>query len=332
MKVRTIAGLAAAGLLLAACGSSQSKSNAGSSPGGSAGKKVSAIAVSNLGLSFPFPAAIEAGIKAEAAAKGVKIIGFDAQGKADKQASDVQDIIGQKPDGVLLLPVDGVSATALVDQLKSANIPTVAVASEVGDPKTRKLTDVYPNLIALATQDELGAGKKAGELALKALPSGGKVAIVLGAAGFAENTLRVQDFQKAAEAAGVKFTVVASQPGNWVPDAAQSACQNMLASNPGIQLFYALSDDMAAGCAKAVKAAAKSVSVIGIGGSKVGIQGISNGEIQGTVCYKPVELGKVAFDTLYSYLSTGTAPTNKFVSYTTPAITKANLSDCTPEW
>lgn len=330
MKRNLMVSLVAASFLLAACGQANNANDTKTDTG--EGKKVSSIGISNLGLSFPFPAAITTGIKDAAEAKGVEVIELDAQGKADKQTSDIQDLIGQKPDGVLILPVDSGVATGLVDQLKAANIPTVAVASQVGDPKTRKIDDVYPSLVALVTQQETGAGASAGELALKELPGGGKIAIVEGAAGFAENTTRVQDFSKAADAAGVKFNVVARQPGDWVPDKAQSACQNMLASNPDIKLFYALSDDMAVGCAKAVKSAGKSAAVIGIGGSKLGIDAINSGEIQGTVCYKPADLGKLAFDTMYDFLSTGKAPDTKFVTYETPGITKANADDCVPQW
>lgn len=334
MNRNTVAGLAAVALLLAGCGQAASDPSVTpkSSGGSASGKTVSTVGVSNLGLSFPFPAAISKGIKDEAATKNVKIIELDAQGKADKQTTDIQDLIGQKPDGVLLLPVDSGVGTGLADQLKAANIPTVAVASQVGDPKTRKIDDVYPALVALVTQAEVAAGESAGEIALKQLPQGGQMAIVEGAAGFAENTTRVRSFSKPADAAGVKFTVVARQPGDWVPDKAESACQNMIASNPGIKLFYALSDDMAVGCAKAVKAAQKTAVVIGIGGSKLGIDAIKSGEIQGTVCYKPEDMGKLAFDTLYVYLSSGVTPDPKFVTYPTPGITKANVADCVPQW
>ncbi len=319
--------------LLAACGEAGGNNDNNDNNDGSSGQnEVSTIGVSNLGLSFPFTAAISEGIKSAAEAKGVEIIELDAQGKADKQASDIQDLIGRQPDGVLLLPIDSGVATGLVDQLEAAGIPTVAVASQVGDPKTRDLEDVYPSLLALVTQREVAAGATAGELALAALPEGGQVAIVEGAAGFAENTTRVQDFTKAAEDAGVQFDIVAHQPGDWVPDQAQSACQNMLASNPDIKLFYALSDDMAVGCAKAVEGAGKDAAVIGIGGSKLGIDSIRSGEITGTVCYKPEDLGKLAFETLYSYLTTGTEPDPNFVSYDTPGITQDNVDDCDPQW
>lgn len=331
MNAAKLGGIVLAGLLavgLAGCG------QAGASTSGSTSgpQKVSSIGVSNLGLSYPFPAAISAGIKEAAAAKGVTVTELDAQGKADKQAADVQDLIGQKPDGVIILPVDGGVAQGLVDQLKKAKIPTVAAASQVGDPKTRKIEDVYPGLIALVTQNEVKTGLTAGEAALKILPDGGKVAIIEGASGFAENTLRVQDFTKPATAAGKTLTIVAQQPGDWVPDKAQSACQNILVSNPDVQLFYALSDDMAVGCSKAVKAAGKTIPIIGVGGSKLGIDAVKTGDVAVTVCYKPKDLGEITFNTLYAYLTTGQTPNPRFISYNTPAITKDNVSDCDPQW
>ncbi|MWA03579.1 substrate-binding domain-containing protein [Actinomadura sp. LD22] len=323
--------LAAAAALLAATALAAGCGQAGESE--AAGKKKDlTIGVSTLGQSFPFPAAITKGIKAEAARLGDKVIEVDAQGQAEKQSSDVQDLIGQQPDGVLLLPVDSGVATGMADDLKRANIPTVAVASQVGDPKTRKLTDVYPGLVALATQDEYAAGRKAGELAVQAAPKGGPIAVVEGTAGFAETQQRFRDFLAPAKEKGVELNVVARQPGDWLPEKAQSACQNMLAAHPDVKLFYAESDDMGVGCAKAVKAAGSKAAVIGVGGSKLGIDGVKSGELYGTVCYKPEDLGKRAVQVLHEQLTGAKKHDAEFVTYDTPSITKANVGDCLPQW
>ncbi|MFF5265076.1 sugar ABC transporter substrate-binding protein [Actinomadura viridis] len=319
----------AAVTLAAGCGQAE---QGGGSPDAAAKTKNLTVGVSTLGLSFPFPAAISKGIKAEAARLGVKIVEVDAQGKAEKQSSDVQDLAGQRPDGVLLLPVDSGVATGMVDQLKNAGIPTVAVASQVGDPKTRKLDDVYPGLAALVTQDEYAAGRKAGELAVKAVPKGGPIAVVEGAAGFAEVELRFRDFLAPAKAAGITYDVVTRQPGDWVPDKAQAACQNMLAAHPDVKLFYAESDDMGVGCAKAVKAAGSKAAVIGIGGSKLGTDAVKSGELYGTVCFKPEDLGKRAMQVLHEQLTGAKKYDAQFVTYDTPSITKDNVGDCQPQW
>ncbi|TDC58456.1 sugar ABC transporter substrate-binding protein [Actinomadura sp. KC345] len=297
-----------------------------------AGKDDLTVGVSTLGESFPFPAAVTKGIKAEAARLGVEVIELDAQGKAQKQSSDIQDLIGQQPDGVLLLPVDSSVATGMVDNLKRADIPTVAAASQVGDPKSRELDDVYPDLVALATQNEYAAGRTAGELALEALPEGGPIAVVEGTAGFAETHQRYRDFEAPAKEKGVELEVVARQPGDWLPEKAQSACQNMLAANPEVTLFYAESDDMGVGCAKAVKAAGSDAVVIGVGGSKLGIDGVKSGDLYGTVCYKPEDLGARAMKVLHEQLTGAKKHDAEFVTYDTPAITKDNVGECTPQW
>ncbi|MGJ9412914.1 sugar ABC transporter substrate-binding protein [Aeromicrobium sp. CF4.19] len=323
-KSLTAAALATAVLALTACG------EAG---GGSAETDDDlTVGVANLGLSFPFPSSIGEGIKAKADELGVTLVELDGQGKTEKQANDVQDLINQQPDGVLLLPVDSGVAVGLADQLETAEIPTVAVASQVGDPTERDLEDVYSSLVALVTQQELDAGATAGELALKAVPDGGKLAVVEGAAGAAEVELRWARFLDPAEEAGVEYDVVARQPGDWTADGAQSACQNMLASDPDIDLFYAESDDMAVGCANAVDSAGSDAEVVGIGGSKLGVDGVADGKIFGTVCFKPRDLGELAMQTIYDHLTGETDDTAQFVTYETPAIDESNVDDCVPQW
>lgn len=332
MGYRWVGVLLGAALLVTGCGQADEQGEQAGGDKVAANKEDLTVGVSNLGLSFPFPAAISQGIKDKASELGVEVVEFDAQGKAEKQSNDVQDLIGQSPDGVLLLPVDSGVAAGLVDQLEAAGIPTVAVASQVGDPKTRDIDDVYPGLVALVTQAEVDAGRKAGELALQAVPDGGKMAVVEGAAGFAEVQTRFEEFLAPAEEAGVEFDVVARQPGDWVPDKAQSACQNMLASNPDIDLFYAQSDDMAVGCAKAVKAADSDAAVVGIGGSKLGIDAVKSGEVYGTVCYKPEDMGQLAMQVLYDHLTGAKKYDAEFVTYETPAISKENVEECQPQW
>ncbi|TWD75195.1 ribose transport system substrate-binding protein [Kribbella amoyensis] len=324
--------LAALVVALAAAGCGQATDTSSAPADAAPDAKNLTIGVSNLGKNFPFPAAIVGGIDEKAKELGVKLVQVDAQGTAEKQANDVQDLIGQKPSGVLLLPVDSGVATGLADQLKTAGIPTVAVASQVGDPAGRKIEDVYPGLVALVTQAEVKAGRIAGELAVEALPSGGKVAIVEGTAGFAEVKTRSAEFLAPAQAKGVDLTVVARQPGDWVPDKAQSACQNILAAHPDVALIYNQSDDMAVGCSKAVKAAGSKAKVIGVGGSKLGVEGVSGGDIYGTVCYKPKDMGALALQVLYDQLTGAKKRDAEFVTYDTPGITKANVADCAPQW
>lgn len=339
--VLVVAVAAATAMVLAGCsessagagntGGDTTSSQPGASAGGSTSSKHFTIGLANQQESVTFPAAIAKGAKAEAAKLGVTIVDDDSQGDQAKQANQVQDMIAQKVDAILLVPLSPGPAQALVDQASAAGIPVASVHGYVG--ANRSAGDPYPKLKFVIDENEIGAGDTAGKMALKALPQGGQVAVITGAPGFAENTERVTKFKSELASAGSgKYTIVASQPGNWTKQDGQSACQNILAAHPKIGLFYAISDDMAVGCAAAVSAAGSHAKIIGIGGSQSGIDAIKAGQVYGTVCYKPYDEGVNAVKMMYDVLTGKLTGAPKTTFYSTPGVTKANVSSCKPQW
>jgi len=153
---------------------------------------------SSVGLSYPFAAAIAKGFQDEARKAGVNAIVLDAQGRVQKQANDIDDLIAQRVNGIVLMPLDSVIAQSWVERVVGAGIAVVAVGSQVGDPKSRPLTSVYPKLVALITQDEVAAGREAGRLAAKLLPKDrtANIAIIEGAPGFSEVLQRAQGSER----------------------------------------------------------------------------------------------------------------------------------------
>ncbi|HEV2441772.1 MAG TPA: sugar ABC transporter substrate-binding protein [Steroidobacteraceae bacterium] len=290
--------------------------------------------LSSAGLSYPFAAAIAQGFQQQAARTGVEAVVLDAQGSVQKQANDLDDLLSQRVAGIVLMPLDGVIAQSWVDRAAAAGIPVVAVGSQVGDPNTRPLHEVYPGLTALVTQDEVLAGQEAGRLALTLLPRDrvARIAVIEGAPGFPEVLQRAEGFRQALDAVHARYRIVASQPGNWTADDADTACQNILAAHPDVDLFFNEADDMAVGCARAVRSAGSHARLVGIGGSRLAIVSLEAGRIDGTVCYEPRELGTLAFDALYEDV-TGRKPLHAaFITYRTPGITRANVGACPAQW
>ena len=290
--------------------------------------------LSSAGLSYPFAAAIAQGFQEQAARAGVTAIVLDAQGKVQKQANDLDDLLSERVDGIVLMPLDAVIAKSWVDRAAAAHIAVVAVGSQVGDPDTRPLHDVYPELTALVTQDEIVAGREAGRLAVTLLPRdrAARIAIIEGAAGFPEVLQRAEGLRQALDAAHAPYRIVASQPGNWTADDADTACQNILAAHPDIDLFFSEADDMAVGCAHAARSAGSAARQVGIGGSRLAMVSLEAGRIDGTVCYEPRELGALAFDALYGDV-TGRKPLHAaFITYRTPGITRTNIGACPGQW
>lgn len=290
--------------------------------------------LSSVGLSFPFASAIAKGFQDAGAKAGVKTVVLDARGEVQKQANDMQDLIAEKVDGIVLMPLDSTVAQGWVDRAVAAGIPMVAVGSQIGDPAKRPIKDVYPKLVALATQDEVAAGAAVGRTAATLLPRGheAKIAVIEGQTGFPEVKQRLDGFEQGLKVAGVPYRIVASQPGDWTAEKGEAACQNILQSNPDVNLFFNEADDMVVGCARAVRAAGSHAKLLGMGGSRLAIAAIKAGQIDGTVCYKPETLGALAFDVLYADVTGKQKREAAFVTYDTPGITKANVADCAPQW
>jgi ribose transport system substrate-binding protein len=286
------------------------------------------IGLSNQTMASTFPVGLAKGAQQEATKLGVKLVVLDSKGDVQTQGSDMQDLIAQKVNGILIVPNSPGPAQAMVDQAVAAKIPVASVHGTVGTGPT----DVpYSKLSFTMNESATVLGTEETALAEKALPSGGQVAIITGAAGFLENTTWTAGFKSGLAAKG-GFQIVATQPGDWTPEAGQAACQAILSAHPKVNLFYAISDDMATGCAKAVAAAHSSAKILGNGGSAAGITGIKNGSIYGDVCYKPVDEGAKALDTLYTQITGKTTASHKVLTYSTPAITLANVDQCVAQW
>jgi len=326
-RMLAVGAIVALGLAsLTACNTESDGSSSDDSS--SSGKKELTIGIANQQMSVTFPAALAKGAESKAKELGIKLTVLDSQGDQAKQASQVQDLVAQKVDGIILVPLSPGPAQALVDTADAAGIKIATAHGYVG--ADRKADDPYEKLSFIVNEDEIGSGATAGDMAVAAVPDGGDVAVVLGAAGFAENTNRVVQFESKLEEAG-NFKVVSTQPGDWTKEGGQSACQGILASNPDTALFYAISDDMAVGCAAAVKSAGSDAKIIGIGGSASGVAAVKDGTIYGTVCYKPFTAGEQAVQEMYDVLN-GNPPADKVSFYETPGITQENVDTCDPQW
>lgn len=289
--------------------------------------------LSTVGLSFPFAAAIAKGFSQAAAEAGATPIILDAQANVEKQANDIDDLIAQGVQGIAIMPLDSVVAQGWVDRARRSGVPTAAVAAIVGNPHKREVQDVYPGLVALASQDEVAAGNAAGALAGALLRKDrvAKIAVIEGAAGFPEVEQRARGFREALAKAGIRYNIVASQPGNWTSEGGEAACQNILAAHPDVDLFFNEADDMVIGCARAVRTAGSPARLIGVGGSKLAIASIKAGAVDGTVCFKPEALGALAFQALHQ-AAAGRPPRTRFLTYPIPAVTRANVHECVGQW
>jgi ribose transport system substrate-binding protein len=286
-------------------------------------------------MAFPYDVVLADGFKEKAAEKGVKVVLLDSKLSMEAQANEFDDLLQQKVDGIAFMPNDSTAVQALVDKVHAAGVPIVASAVPVGDPNTHAVDYAYPNLNALVSTNDVEAGRVAGVYAASVLPKDHevKIAVVEGAPGFAVVKQRQDGFEAALKEGGIKFKVVSSQPSDWTPDSGERICQNALTANPDLDVIFSHADDMALGCAKAIKAAGSKARLIATGGgSKLGAEAIKNGEIEASVCTQPKLIGELSFKILFEAAADpAAAKKGQYVSYDMYPLTKDNVDKC-PMW
>lgn len=286
-------------------------------------------------LEYPYNVASAHGFEEEAKKLGAKVVILNPRGEVEKQANGIEDLIAQGVKGIAILPLDGVVAQSWVDNITSRGIPFVSLATQIGDPQKVAWKDVYPKATALVGMDNIAGGERAGELAATMLPKDrtAKIAIVEGAAGYPQVWQRSQGFKEGLDKAGIKYDVVASQPTEWTPETGEAVCQNILSANSDVDLIFSQADDMAIGCARAIDAAGSKVKLVATGGgSKLGMEAIAAGELDGSVCDRPAEMGRLAAKALYDAVTKKNTKTGQLISFDTPAITKDTLKACPETW
>ncbi len=286
-------------------------------------------------MAFPYNVVLADGFTAAAEAAGNKAIVLDSKMAMDTQANQFDDLMGQKVDGIAFMANDSVAVMALVDKIAEAGVPIVAAAVPVGDPNVNPVDYAYPNLNALVSTQDVTAGHVAGAYAATVLPKDreAKIAVVEGAPGFAVVTQRQQGFEAALTEAGIKFSIVSSQPSDWTPDSGEMICANALTANPDLDMIFSHADDMALGCAKAIAAAGSKAMLIATGGgSALGANAIKAGEIVASVCTQPGLIGKLSAETLAEAAQDpANAKKGQYVTYDMVALTKDNVDSC-PAW
>jgi ribose transport system substrate-binding protein len=277
------------------------------------------------------------GFKKTAESLGAKVVILDAKGSVEKMSNAVDDLIAQRVNGIALIPLDGVVAQHWVEEAKTAGVPFVSDAVQVGDPNKRAFKEVYPGLSALVGQDYVDSGYRMAQAAAKLLPPGhvAKIGIVEGQAGYALVKQLNDGFNAGLKAAGVKYDIVMAQPTDWTPAKGESVCQNALVANPDIDLFFSQAEDMAIGCAKAISAAGSKAKLVTVaGGSKLGSPLIQSGAITISMCEKWENTGSLTAKALYDAATNPSTPKARLIAYQPELITSTNLkASCSPpQW
>jgi ribose transport system substrate-binding protein len=351
-RVATLAGLAAATLSLAACGSSSSSSSSAtsganaaatsatsasgttSSTASSSGKHVK-IAYLSFAVANTYDAPMLAAAKAVAAAANASVTVFDANNSPTTQYSQLQDAITSGGyQGIITQPIESTNLIPLVKQAISKGIKVVNIDQILGTSLSTFQKQV-PGLSGNVTFVPTELGNKFGALVVQACKANKLNPCNVGylydiKASALDVALRSGFNQAIASDPSVK--VVSEGQDFFTPAEGLKAVQDMLQSNSSINLI-AGSDQGIEGAQQANTS--KKVVLVGYGGSAAGISGVKAGKWFGTVQQTPATEGRLGMQQVIAAAQSGTnsAAVDPLASLPNGGtILQSNVSQFHPEW
>ena len=332
VRRRCIVGVAV--LALAAAGVSVVSSAAASSaaPAAHAAKPVR-IAYLSFAVANSYDAPMLAAAKSAAKKGGAKITVFDANNDPKAQFSQLQTAATSKQyDAIIVQPIFGTGLISAVKQAIKNHIKVVNLDQELGpnlgtaSPQVKGLSG---NVVFVPTL----IGQKLGKLALQACGQHNpcNVGYLYDIKASALDVAIRSSFDKAVAGNG-SLKVVAEGESFFTPAKGLAAVQTMIQANPQINVIVG-SDQGIEGAVQAVDPS--KVTLVGYGGSQVGLKGVAAGTWFGTIMQLPASEGRLAVQCAIKAVRTGKGCAGIDPVDEVPnggVATKANVAKFKGEW
>lgn len=243
--------------------------------------------------------ATKEGIDAAAKENNVKIEYADAQWDSSKQLAQAEDFMVKGVDLIALCSVDSGSGEKIVKSSAESNIPILAFTNSIGSAETGE----YADLVSYVGQNEVNTGMVTGELAKDLLgTTGGKAILIEGVPGTTPQINRKKGLEQVLN--GSNIEIVYNQTSNWEKEQALKIVEDLIQKKTEFDIIICQDDNSATGAGQALKEAGikDKIKVIGLGGSKDGLNAVKNGLIDGTTYMSAVEEGRIAIETAVKFL------------------------------
>jgi ribose transport system substrate-binding protein len=275
--------VAAAALVLAACGAGP----------GSGAATTHVIGVTLLTREQRFYQDLEAGLQAEAARKGYRLIITSGDFDLAKQQAQIENFVVQHVDAIIVCPVNSQGIGPAISRATAAHIPVVSADTKAADA---------PVLSAVASDNRAG-GTLAATFMARALGDSGAVAVI----GQPETQTGLDRQQAFVDevARHPHMSVVAVLNGGGVRDRALKAADDILQGHPDLRGIFAINDETALGALAAARARGKTAatfSIVGYDATPEAVTAIkSRSMLKADVAQQPREIGAKAVDAVAAY-------------------------------
>jgi ribose transport system substrate-binding protein len=242
------------------------------------------IAVFTKNLTNPAYEAFRIAADQIARSTGARVLHFVPKqpDNVDEQKAMVEQVLKDKPDAVIFIPVDDVAMIDSVKKLNEAKIPVVLVSNPLPG-----------SFVTYVGADDFEIGYREARYLFDTLGAKGKIVVIEGTPAAPTNRERVRGYQRAfAEYPGIE--VLGSGVGNYQQPDAKRVMEKFLQDYPQIDAVLSANDGMALGVLEALKEANRTSIVIGINGILPAVKQIETGAILATVDFNMFKIGCVA--------------------------------------
>jgi ribose transport system substrate-binding protein len=241
---------------------------------------------------------------------------YPAQGTAAAQNALMDDLVAAGADAIMISSVDPKTSTDSFNRI-AAQIPLFTTDSDA--PQS--------NRIAYLGSSNTDAGVQAGEIALRAMPDGGKCMGFVGYLGADNAKERIDGFRQAVEGKGVELVDVRGDDVDFAR--ARSNVDDVLAADPDITCMVGFYSYNPPKIYEALQAAGKlgEITVIAFDEDPVTLGAVKDGSFAGTVVQQPFEWGYQGMKLMAAYLGgdRSAIPEDKLIIVPTKEINKDNV-------
>ena len=200
----------------------------------------------------------------------------------DEQRAMVEQVLKDRPDIVVFIPVDDVAMVESVKKLNEAKIPVVLASNPLPG-----------EFVTYVGADDFEIGYRQARFLFEKLNGTGKIVVIEGTRVAPTNRERLRGYRRAfAEFPGIQ--VLGSGVGNYQQPDAKRVMEKFLAEHAQIDAVLATNDGMAIGALEALKAANRSSIVIGINGILPAVKLVETGAMLATVDFDMFKIGCTA--------------------------------------
>jgi ribose transport system substrate-binding protein len=200
----------------------------------------------------------------------------------DEQKAMVEQVLKDRPDVVIFIPVDDVAMIDSVKKLNEAKIPVVLASNPLPG-----------SFVTYVGADDFEIGYRQARYLFDKLGGKGKIVVIEGVPAAPTNRERLRGYKRAfAEYPGIQ--VLGSGLGNYQQPDAKRVMEKFLVEHPQIDAVLSANDGMALGALEALKEANRTSIVVGINGILPAVKQIETGAILATVDFNMFKIGCTA--------------------------------------